>query len=239
MIKLFDTYTIRARLYPAFIVLSPVIILVIFSYYEYLKIIQIIFAFFTMFGFTFLIAQFARERGKNKEAKLWAGWGGKPTTQYLRYRSSYIDETTRNRYFKKLSELMNIKMPTEQEEKENPTKVDDIYDGCAKYLISNTRDKEKYNLLFLENINYGFRRNMWGMKTIAILIIISSTIGIIIQKSKLEFSNYEKFYQSDVIIPLLIYFFLSIMWLTLIKSIWVKDVAFEYSRRLYETLDRM
>ena len=42
--------------------------------------------------------------------------------------------------------------------------ADEIYRSWSNYLRTNVRDIEKYNLLFAELINYGFRRNVYGMK---------------------------------------------------------------------------
>ena len=66
---------------------------------------------------------------------------------------------------KKLSELLNgTAIPTPQDEKRDPERADQVYDACVSCLIERTRDKTRFRLLFEENCNYGFRRNLWGMK---------------------------------------------------------------------------
>jgi hypothetical protein len=63
-----------------------------------------------------------------------------------------------------------------EEELLNPDYALDCYDSCGDLLREKTRDKDKFSLIFQENMNYGFRRNLWGMKTLG---IFTSLMGII------------------------------------------------------------
>jgi hypothetical protein len=126
--------------------------------------------------FSFLLAQIGRDNGKKKEKELFKHWGGKPTNTILKHSNDHLDVHTKKRFHTKLEQIISdIKIPTAEEEQKNPQTADAIYDNCTKYLIAKTRDSSKYFLLFKENINYGFRRNLWGMKTWALLIILIST----------------------------------------------------------------
>jgi hypothetical protein len=238
MIKSLDQYSVKARLYPSFIVISPLIILISFSFYEYLKVIQILLGFITTFGFTFLFSQLARDRGKKLEIILFKKWGGKPTNIYLRADEKYLDGLTRDRYAKKLELLIDgLKMPTTEFENKNPDESEKIYDTVTKYLISQTRDYDKYTVLFLENISYGFRRNLLGMKPFAILILVMCLSIQILQHIKIDNLEHSIFLTSEVLIPLSIYFLLMLFWIFIVKESWLKAVAFEYAKRLFETLE--
>lgn len=237
MIKNLDSYSIRARLYPAFIVLSPIIILVVFSFYKNIQVIQIVLAFLTTFGFTFLLAQLARDRGKRKEKDLYRCWGDKPTTLFLRYSQNHLNDIVRKRYFDKLEKVLSIKLPTKEEEENNLDKADEIYNACTQYLISHTRDKEKYPLLFTENVSFGFRRNLWAMKTYAIIILLICITIQIAQNIKSIIYDINNLFNPELLIPLSIYLLLLGVWIFVLKPNWIKDVAFEYAKRLYETLD--
>src|SRR2546426_4811456 len=67
------------------------------------------------------------------------------------------------------------KLPTAQQEADDPPAADVVYEACGAFLRDKTRDQKKFPLVFEENCNYGLRRNLWGMKPIGIAI---ATLGI-------------------------------------------------------------
>lgn len=239
MIKNLDSYSIRARLYPAFIVLSPIFILIVFSFYKNIQVVQIILAFLTTFGFAFLLAQLARDRGKRKEKELYKMWGGKPTTIFLRHREQFLNDVTRNRYSDKIKKLMSITLPTKEEEINDKKYADEMYDACTQFLIGKTRNIKKYNLLFLENISFGFRRNLWGMKPYAIIILLMCLIIQIAQNVYFIQNDIKSILNPELLIPVAIYLLLLGVWIFVFKPSWVREVGFEYAKRLYETLDQL
>lgn len=229
-----DEYSIKARFYPSFIVLIPIIILAIYyltnfeQYYHYLTAISVAGL------FAFILAQLGRDRGKIKEPQLFHYFGGKPTTQILRHRDTFLDKTTKDRYHSILSQKLQLSMPTVIEENSDALNADGIYDSCAKYMISKTRDTNAYYLLFKENIGYGFRRNLWGMKSWSIIIIIISLFIHLIFST----SSFSDFVFTESEIGLIIFlFFLLFFWVFVITRDWIKIAAFAYAERLYENLN--
>ena len=59
-------------------------------------------------------------------------------------------------------------MPTEEEESQDPEHADQRYAACVAELRRLTRNKERYGLVHKRLIDYGFRRNMLGLKWIGI-----------------------------------------------------------------------
>lgn len=234
----FDTYSIKARVYPAFIVLLPTFVIAIYYitdlkvYYHYITAIISV-------GFmSFVLAQLGRDKGKNKENDLFKNIGGKPTTQILRHSNNHLDNITKSRYHKQLSEKLDgVNIPTFEEENSNPDQADEIYNSCAKYLISKTRDTDKFNLLFKENINYGFRRNLWGMKLWGIIILLASTLLHSIIATD-YYSNIGLKPTRDIYLYL-IFVILGLFWVFVVTKDWVKLTAFAYAERLYETLEEI
>ena len=112
-INYLDTYSLRARLLPAFLVLLPFVVLAVSIFQLNWEKLQIILAVLATFGGTYLLAHLGRDMGKRKELKLYGKWGGKPTTILMRYREKRLSELTRQRYFEKLRLKLSIKMPTE------------------------------------------------------------------------------------------------------------------------------
>lgn len=235
MIQL-DKYTTKARLYPSFLVLLPAFILGLFyvtdieKYYHYITVI------FSYSLFSFLISQLGRDKGKLKEADLFVYFGGKPTTQILRHDNDYLDRVTKERYHRLLSNLITgLRMPTSVQEANDSKYADEVYESCAKYLISNTRDTKKFNLLFKENINYGFRRNLWGMKTWALCFLLLCFILHLFMVS----NYFTNFYKIDIkdILPFVIIFIIALFWIFIVTRNWVKIPAYAYAERLYESLN--
>jgi hypothetical protein len=128
----------------------------------------------TVCGLTMLFSQLGRDQGRMKEGALFECWGGKPTTRFLSRVASPLNPHTLERYRMKLGELRgDLKLPTAEEESEAPGEAKAVYESCVDYLLERTRDRKAFPLIFSENVNYGFRRNLWGMKpagmTIAML----------------------------------------------------------------------
>jgi hypothetical protein len=83
--KLFDHHSFRARLQPAFLALLPIAIGAFAWAQPDAKWLTAIWGVLLSAGFTFLLANVARNWGKSIEPKLWNSWGGAPTTQLLRH----------------------------------------------------------------------------------------------------------------------------------------------------------
>lgn len=231
----FDTYSLKARVYPCSIVLLPCLLLAIFyvtnieAYYHYLTSIVGIGV------FSFVLAQVGRDQGKKKEKDLFEYWGGKPTTLILRHSNDHLDVHTKKRFHTKLEQVIpDIKIPSPEEEQKDLHAADCIYDSCSKYLISKTRDTNKYPLLFKENINYGFRRNLWGMKAWALTIVIACLIIHSLIATE-KFTTFQMPNTTDLLL-LAAFGIISIFWLFLVNKEWIKVPAFAYAERLHETL---
>lgn len=237
MIKL-DTYSIKARVYPAFVVLLPTLVLALFYITDFKIYYHYITAIISVGFLSFILAQLGRDKGKNKETQLFKSIGGKPTIQILRHTNNHLDKTTKARYHNGLSEkIKEIRIPSIEEEQANPEKSDEIFESCTKYLISKTRDTEKFNLLFKENINYGFRRNLWGMKTWGMIILIASALAHMVITTNF-FSNIGLKPTNDIY-PYLAFLALGLFWIFVVKKNWVKLTAFAYAERLFETIEEI
>jgi hypothetical protein len=177
-----------------------------------------------------LLAQLARDNGKRKEKQLVNSWGGMPTTRQLRHRDSAFDWVTLARYHSYLASKVGISSPTKPEEEADPKSADDVYESYIHYLREATRDKTKFPLVFSENVNYGFRRNLWGMKPAAILLALG---GVSAGVARITFSllmNEPVSASAALATALCI---LSLVWWCLrVTSGWVRLAADAYADRL-------
>lgn len=114
-------------------------------------------------GGTLLLAAIARSAGRAVQDTIFTD--GLPTLQQLRHRGT----TTRA----ELAELHGVvtdatavEMPTAEAEAAGPDEADGVYRIAVKKLIAATRDQSSFELLHKENRNYGFIRNLFGLRGI-------------------------------------------------------------------------
>lgn len=169
---------------------------------------------------------------------MWEKWGGAPTIQLLRYTNEIVDIKTKKRYQEYLKKETKIgdEISIEFEEK-HKIETDKIYNSWIKYLIAKTRDKKKYYLLFQENINYGFRRNLYGLKKFSIALLVLLMLSIVGYSS--YFFGSQKIFSQEVVISEIILILFLMFWIFIVNEKWIKIVAFAYAERLLETIDML
>ena len=227
-----DTYTIKARLLPSLFALLPLILVFICLFGIHKELYEYLLGIIVSFGVLIVLSNIGRDSGKKKEKSLYRIWGGKPTTVKLSHFSNTNPEILK-RYHSKLTMLLpDIKLPNKDEERNDKFKAYSIYDSCVSFLIENTRDKEKHNLIFEENVNYGFRRNLWGFKPYG---IIFSTASIIIITTKAYINNFTFEILDIFSIPVI--FLLLLLWIFWFTNKWVKIAADAYAERLLASID--
>lgn len=233
-----DKYSLNARIYPIVIFLLPLIVLGISYSVEYEKYVQILSTLGITSALVYFLSNLGRDTGKRKEPTLWNNWGGMPTIQLLSYNNSTIDKITKKKYHNKLLDLSPIEESIDFENSELGD-VSDIYRSWTKYLIARTRDTKKFSLLFKENISYGFRRNLWGLKPYSLVLLMISLISNYTwQISQIGLNNFFEyplqFYISEGLIIILL-----LIWLFIITTNWIKIPAFAYGERLLESIETL
>lgn len=179
--KATDPYDRQARLYPALLCLLPLLAVVVLLYAPNVSALTGVVTLAVSCGGLFLMTNICREMGKRLENRLYREWGGKPTTQLLRYRDGSIDSVTKRRYHAFLAAKINATFPDAEQEKSDPAKADEAYQSGARWLLDHTRpeDGKKFDLLFRENVTYGFRRNALGAKPLGIAIAIGCLLWVL------------------------------------------------------------
>jgi hypothetical protein len=231
-----DEYALKARLWPALLAGLPVGALVgaLFPNAEWWH--AVIAGSGASVGLMFLLAQMARSAGKLKEPRLHARWAGKPTTLRLRHRDTAFDQHTLARYHRNVEQLAaELRMPTPDEEAADPSSADERYEAATRLLIARTRDTKRFRLLFRENIHYGFCRNIWGLKPVAVTIAVVTALitGSIV--------SWDLRHGRDVRPAIVAVGIFSIawamVWLFWFTADWVRVAADGYADRLLEASD--
>lgn len=169
--SIFDPYDRKARLYPALLVLlvpvaSLSLVAPVFS-----SQLAGLASLAVALGGLMLLSSLGREWGKRKEPKLFEIWGGTPTTLMLLRASTALDQNTLDRYRKVLcGKVAGLTFPDPTSEASDPPRAAAICESAVKWLREATRDTKKFALVFAENINYGFRRNLLGVKPLALVM---------------------------------------------------------------------
>ena len=181
------------------------------------------------------MAQVARDRGRTKENELFRSWGGKPTTRLLRYAGCENPILVTKRHMALQKVLAGMHLPTEEEESADAENADNIYDTCVRWLLEQTRDQKKYRLLFEENCNYGFRRNLWGMKPVGITLCI---LGLLLGLSALAIhikadATVSPISYGGLVCTLALFIF----WIMWCNPSWVRLSADAYAERLLAATD--
>ena len=123
--------------------------------------------FVALAALSFVASQIGADFGRRLEKRLWVKWGGPPTTRFLRHRNQEYNEITRRAVHESLIGL-GFRVPTAEEETHDPKFSDECYAACTAELRRLTRNKRSYPLVHKRLIDYGFRRNMLGLKWIGL-----------------------------------------------------------------------
>jgi hypothetical protein len=244
--KLFNRYSMLARVYPAILTFAPVIWSALVVFPSLLSDIRKLTASTLVIGcMLYLLSGLARSRGKLAEKRLLISWGSWPTTIFLRHRDDTIDPVTKARYHAALTKLGGIgKMPTGSDEAAAPADADNVYRSATKRLIEARRGKQ-YQMVEDENASYGFRRNTLGLRPAAVGIsaVTAGTTGLIWYAAlakPLDLAAFEQSVTTYPYLPILLAADLvyMAMFLFLINRHFVRQAADEYAFALLRTLDQ-
>lgn len=247
--SLFDQYTLKARIQPALLAMLPIGILLFMWMPGGSLPAGILLGIIGTGGGMALLAQISRDPGMKKQPALWESWGGPPTTRLLRFRES-PNRIILNRWRATLEKLMGHALPSEEEEAEDSDGADQKYDAAVSLVLEVTRDSSKFPLVFAENANYGFRRNLWGLKPYCLVIALLSAIGswgfflssVGFPPTESWLDNVFKNPDGLVMTRLVGSIFNTIgiaVWLIVITPQWVRTAAEAYAQRLLGAVDAL
>ncbi|MCV9934773.1 hypothetical protein OIU35_00210 [Boseaceae bacterium BT-24-1] len=181
MIGLVDRYTLLARVGPAVLV-GMAACLAVTAWIPFAEWPIKLAAGSTVLAIVAMVlGQLVRDAGKAIEKPLWAKWDGPPTARMLRHRDEAMRPGLKASLHARMVELGLVEhMPTKQEEAENPDSADVIYQTCSDRLRNKALElkaKSPFDVVHQENISYGFRRNLLGIRTWALCIVALSFLG--------------------------------------------------------------
>jgi hypothetical protein len=172
--RVLDAYNLRARLLPAIVAGAPVLVasalLVPWNSFGLPQVLSGLVSAAALVVF----ADLARRQGTRLQNELFAKWGGAPSTVMLRDDDQTFDVDTKRAYRAFLAGRVPGGGPPPGAD---TATLDGFYDRCGNWLRENTRDRKKFSILFDENITYGFRRNLFGLRLPSLILDVITAIG--------------------------------------------------------------
>jgi hypothetical protein len=222
-----DSYTLRARGWPLVLVTSPLFVLALAS--AHLKPGVAVGSAALGAAVVFLGSQFARDAGKKLEPDLWASWGGAPTLRRLSFQGA-IPKSQVERAHDAVSRATSQQLPTEEMEAADPASAKEVYDHAIFRLRELTRDRNRFGLLFKENVNYGFRRNLFGLKRLGVALATLTLAGAVLIAVLSDGSTGARL--SAALPPCTWSILALLVYWRLIEGEWVRIAAEAYADRL-------
>lgn len=228
-----DAYTVRARVVPVALVVVPAIVLLGGSIISSAS--PGVATGIVTTALAAIAGQLGRDLGKALEPRLWAEWGGAPAVRRLRYRDN--DERTVDSLHERVRRVLDEPLPSVEEERRDPAAADRRYDAAVRRLIAATRDQERFKLVFEENVNYGQRRNLRGLRRIgmasALVTLVAAAVLLAVDSG--EFGDRALRYGPGLVVALAALVF----WWLVVKRAWVRVPAEAYADRLVEAVDSL
>lgn len=164
--KMFTSYTLTARIMPAFLCSLSVILLMYFlvkitevkQFADYMAAIKIG-GVSVYLIFLYFFAHIIRATSKYYENKYFVNDKGFPTTYFMAYSDSKYSKEYKSRFREKLKQVFNWELLDEENERANYTEAKKRLDEATRLIIPYVGDG---NLVKSYNIWYGFVRNLIG-----------------------------------------------------------------------------
>ncbi len=233
-----DPYNRRARVFPGFIVTLPISILAVVLVTTrpawWSAVVMVLGA----SGASYFGAQLVRSAGRSKEQSLWESWRGAPTTQLLRFQGASNRVAVKRRHDQLARLFPDLPIPDQSTEAADPQLADEHYEAAVRALIERTRDRTRFDRVFDELCQYGFRRNLWGCRTVglrlsALGLVATIVLGTLSKLNVLDASVLGLAVAAGVDILLLLTLAFAV------RPEWVRESAEAYAERLLGSLETL
>jgi hypothetical protein len=228
-----DKYEWQARLVPGMLAIFPVAVTITALGLRHGSVVSVIASLLSLAGGAVFLADVVRRLGVAAQRRLWADWGGAPTTIALRLRQPATNTVQRDIWRAAVEKVSGVRLASFRSESANPEKADQAINTAVSRLRELTRGNGFY-LLQAESRSYGYRRNLYGVRIvgrIVALLGVLSTLGFalwpLIHGHHLDF-------QSTTVLGLLVNALVVLGWWLLPTSGQVKEAGDKYAHQLLE-----
>lgn len=244
--KVFDPYKYGARVKPALLLVLPIVIYVMAFFEAARSWGGVLSSFLVAFGVIAFAASQMSSKGNKLQEKLYKTWGGAPTTIVLRHADDTVEGPTKMRYMKRLAVLVrDFVIITAEQERADPKAADGMYRSATAFLREQTRDTKKYAMIFNENVDYGFARNLTACKPFGIaLTLVCLTLCLIGLYHTLDMPLKDLSLAALAQHPLLlaatgVELIILVCWIVLVNHEWVRVRGIAYAKRLFASCEEI
>ena len=92
-------------------------------------------------------------------------------------------------------------------------------------------DRKRFRLVFKENVSYGFRRNLYGLKPIGLIVALTCTVANMVAAYQSVVSEGGSFSAAGAA-ALAANVVVVVGWIIVVKPAWVRDAADAYAKAL-------
>lgn len=183
--------------------------------------------------------------GNALQDKLFAAWGGAPSTAIMRHTNPILDKYTKIRYSQWLeAKIDGLSLPSPEEEMTASEIANQKYRSATNFLREYTRDKQKYPAVYRDNVAYGFARNLLAIRRLGLwvsgicMIANAYLIGLLfLESAPVSFNVLIK-----VNLPYLGAGMLCVVaftvFLFVVNANYVRGRAIRYAKSLYEVCEQ-
>lgn len=222
----FDRYDRIARLYPALLCLLPVLAVVALWLPQVWTLLGGLLSLTVACGSIFYLAQIVRYLGRRIEKRLGNRVGRARSAVLLSHGDPHIPADTKARYHKYLADH-GVHVPDQLLETSDPAAANQGFRSAVDWLLEHTRPGAKASMLLNENIAYGFRRNLLGVKPVATALLVlamAANAGLIIASSD------QSRTVAGAVVELLLFLSLT-AWFAVVRPDFVEDASLAYAQR--------
>lgn len=193
MSDLLGAYQLRARSQPLLLAAFPVAVTALAWGVPELTVSRLL-GMAVAFGVATVLVGLIRDRGTRLQPELWASWGGPPTTAMLMSNSGKTapDLPIHRGHVRRL--LPEVPALSDELDRERPDVSQRVVEQYVAHLRERTRDRGRFPVVFDNNVAYGFRRNMLGLRPvgvgIAAMCALVAVLGLVLSlRSDLNLSS--------------------------------------------------
>lgn len=219
-----DAYDLRARIAPLILTLAPALALLLGTALQGSR-AAIGGSALAVAALTFL-AQIGRDRGRALQPQLWRDWGGSPAIQMLRAGPSVAAQRRRAG----VEAALGLTLPTADEQQSDPAAADEHLQDAVRQLTPRAT-QEHAPQVWQENLNYGFRRNLLGLRPYG-LAVAGVVISICAVAAAVTEHQGERLVAFTV--PLAVSVIALVAFMVVVTPSWVRVAAEAYAERLLD-----
>ncbi|MCW2992530.1 MAG: hypothetical protein JWQ18_25 [Conexibacter sp.] len=169
-----DRYALQARAWPALITGLPAVVVALAAAVSPSGLgVKLAGALLAVGGQ--VVTHMVRHRGRDLQVDLWRRWGGNPAGRRLSH-VDVGDQDELDDVLRRVERVTGLTLPSAEEERVDPERAARRRDKAVEALRELTRSNP---VVLAENIDYGFWRNLLGLKRTGRLITTSCLAGSI------------------------------------------------------------